>query len=375
MRLSDVITHLRSIASENLAEQWDKVGLQLGDPDWRLKKGARGLLCIDLTEDVMAEAISKKSSLIVAYHPPIFQPLNALTTRDWKQRIILHAAQKKIAIYSPHTALDAARGGVNDWLCGGIGKGEIHVIDSRQLESDQYKIVTFVPADHVGKVRRAMAERGAGEIGNYVECSFSGTGQGTFLGTEGANPYVGQAGQLESTDELRMEMVCPEWFLAEVIAAMKHVHPYEEPAFDIYKLVSPPPAPDHEAGQGRVVDLAKPVTLKTLVSRVKRHLGMKRLKVAAPADFDGQISSVSLCAGAGVTVVTQAAHADAYFTGEMRHHDVLDAVQQGKVVILAGHTNTERPYLPVYKRRLSDLTGDQVEWTIATNDRAPCDIV
>ncbi|MEZ6189915.1 MAG: Nif3-like dinuclear metal center hexameric protein [Phycisphaerales bacterium] len=369
MRLEGILTALQALAPHHLAEPWDQVGLHVGDPGARID---RALLCIDLTESVLEEAITHKAQLIVAYHPPIFKPLARLTTADPKQRIILRAARKCIAIYSPHTALDAAEGGVNDWLASGLGAGEIRTIKPSDTANKGFKLVTFVPTEAADKVRSAMCLAGAGRIGDYEGCSFSGPGEGTFRGGDTTSPAVGKAGRFERVPELRLELPVPADRLAEVVTALREAHPYEEPAFDIYPLQSPPDV-ETRTGQGRVLTLDKPVSLTTLVNRTKGHLGVKVLDVAA-AKGNTRIERVGLCAGAGGSLLADAhpeGAIDAFLTGEMRHHDVLDAVSRGVSVVLAGHTQTERPYLPIYRRRLVELTGLTVKWRVSKTDRPP----
>lgn len=378
MRLDGILTALQALAPHHLAEPWDQVGLHVGDPGARID---RALLCIDLTEAVLEEAITHKAQLVVAYHPPIFKPLARLTTADPKQRIILRAARKGIAIYSPHTALDAAEGGVNDWLASGLGAGEVRTIkpsgsaDGNGIRGRGFKLVTFVPTEAADKVRSALCRSGAGRIGDYEGCSFSGPGEGTFKGGDTTSPAVGKAGRFERVPELRLELPVPADRLAEVVTALREAHPYEEPAFDIYPLQSPPGG-ESRTGQGRVLTLDKPVSLTTLVNRTKGHLGLKVLEVASPgaAKASKRIQRIGLCAGAGGSLLGEALPGgaiDAFLTGEMRHHDVLDAVSRGVSVILAGHTQTERPYLPVYRRRLVELTGLTVKWRVSKADRPP----
>lgn len=375
MLLQDVLKVLRGVAPEYLAESWDRVGLQLGDLQWRVD---RAMLCIDLTEPVLAEAVAKKANLMVAYHPPIFSDLKRLTTQHWKQRIVLGAAERRIAIYSPHTALDAAPGGVNDWLCSGIGQGRVTPLEPRPKPNSQtYKVVTFIPpGDHAEALRHALAEAGAGQIGHYRECSFAQMGQGTFCGGPDAKPLVGRAGRLERLDELRIEMVCSRDALNRVITTLKAIHPYEEPAFDVYRLIGVPQA--ESVGQGRRLVLDRPVSVRTLLQRLKKHLGVRHLEASVPVAVaaeglnPGSITTIHLCAGAGGSILQQTdPPADAYFTGEMRHHDVLDAVEQGRVVVLAGHTQTERPFLPAYRQLILDRGGSAVTWIVSESDRAP----
>ncbi len=372
MKLANLLSTIQALAPHPLAEPWDQVGLHLGDPDRAVKTA---LLCIDLTEQVLQEAIAQRAQLVIAYHPPIFKPLDRLTTEDPKQRIIFRAARANIAVYSPHTALDAARGGVNDWLASGLGKGEVHPIKPGSADggpgSGSYKLVTFVPEASVDAVRSALAGAGAGQIGNYSECSFTSQGQGTFRGdTRFTHPAVGKAGRFESVPERRLEMLIPGSLLAQAVLALRQAHPYEEPAFDVYPLQPVPASGDTQVGQGRVVTLDRPASLTTIINRIKAHLKVKTLEVASPAGL-GKVHRIGLCAGAGGSLLADAGRVDAFFTGEMRHHDVLDAVSRGTAVILAGHTQTERPYLPTYRRRLAGETGKAVRWLVSKADRPP----
>ena len=387
MKLSEVIRVCEAIAPLRLAEPWDQVGLHVGDPGASVTKA---LLCIDLTEAVLEEAIAQKAQLVVAYHPPIFKPLDRLTTLDIKQRIILRAARKGIAVYSPHTALDAAEGGVNDWLASGLGKGDVSTIKPAvSADGKGFKLVTFVPNDALETVRSALCTAGAGRMGGYDSCSFTNGGMGTFRGDETTSPTIGKPGRLERVAEQRLEVHVPPPCLEAVVTALRSSHPYEMPAFDIYPLED---QADPRTGQGRVVELASAVSLTTLVNRVKQHLGVKTLEVAkgvgpsggnsgnggrASGASAGKITRVGLCAGAGVSLLGDAGPVDVFLTGEMRHHDVLDAVSRGVSVILAGHTQTERPYLPTYKQRLAKQTGQGnrgsrgISWQISKADRAP----
>ncbi|MDX1682257.1 MAG: Nif3-like dinuclear metal center hexameric protein [Phycisphaeraceae bacterium] len=363
MKLQRLLETFNRIAPESLAEPWDKVGLHLGDPAWGIKSA---LLCIDLTEAVIDEAVEKGSRLVVAYHPPIFEGLERLTTDHWKSRALLKAAQKRIAIYSPHTALDAATGGVNDWLADGMGEGEVEPIRPTDAATD-YKLVAFVPPDALDSVRSALADAGAGQIGDYEQCSFSHTGEGTFFGGASTDPAVGKKGRLERVEERRLEMVCPASAVADIVTALCDAHPYEEPAFDLYRRAADPTAPV-TTGQGRRVTLKRPVTLSTMVKRIGDRLGTKRLKVADPGHGE-KIQTIALCAGAGGSLLEEAGEIDLFFTGEMRHHDVLDARERGIAVVLAGHTQTERPYLATLRRRLA-AEAESVDWAVSKADTA-----
>jgi dinuclear metal center YbgI/SA1388 family protein len=365
MTVQTVIDALEVIAPLRYAAEWDNVGLLLGSPSWPADSI---LLTIDLTEDVLAEALAAKVQMIVAYHPPIFEPLRRVTDATVKEHIVLEAARAGIAIYSQHTALDATPGGIDDWLAEGVMGLADHqhyadspTADVRALspyqalpQSEQCKVVTFCPADAVDAIRNGLATAGAGRIGNYELCSFALRGQGTFFGGEQTKPTVGGKGTLERVDEVRLEMVCSESALGLAVIALREFHPYEEPPIEIYRLL---PRPERHIGQGRRVRLDRPVDMPTLVERIKQRLGVARIRVALGRNAPDEFRTIGLSAGAGGSLIDSAIGqgCEAFFTGEMRHHDILAAQDRGCTVILAGHTNTERGYLNVLRERLSEM--------------------
>lgn len=367
MNVGVIVRNLEQIAPPEFAESWDNVGLLIGAEDWPADDV---LLTIDLTEAVLDEAIAAGVKMIVAYHPPIFDALKAVNDRTTKSRIVLDAIRNNIAVYSPHTALDAAPGGVNDWLAQGLGHGDVRALQNHTTvpESEQYKIITFCPKTAADEIRNGLSSIGAGHIGAYSHCSFEIPGEGTFLGGEGASPTVGERGKLERVQEVRLEMVCPKRSLALAVTMLKQAHPYEEPPIEIYQLQ---PRPVRGVGAGRRVVLDQAVDINTLASRLKKHLGVKNVFVAVPPDRD-TFQIIGICAGAGASLlddaIAQGCHA--FITGEMRHHSVLDTLARGCAVVLAGHTSTERGYLNVLKQQLDDrLTGVRIN--VSQTDRDP----
>ncbi|MBL4810184.1 MAG: Nif3-like dinuclear metal center hexameric protein [Phycisphaerales bacterium] len=377
MNVQDLIDVMERIAPLKFAESWDKVGLQLGVADRAI--GGAVMLTIDLTEEVLAEAMKKQVGAIIAYHPPLWNPLVRLTDATHTERIIRGAAESGIAIYSPHTALDAAPGGMTDWLCEGIGspRGEakVGVIDGdcRALSpavggdpSREVKVITFVPKDQIDHVRSALGTAGAGGVGNYKLCSFSTPGQGTFLPGSDTNPTIGTPGTLERVDEVRLEMVCEKRALPLVIETLKQLHPYEEPAYDIVELV---PEPLRRVGSGRRLTLDQPVLMGDLIDRLKVHLGRSRMRYALSGD-DRPFRTIGVVPGSGASFVDLARNegCDVLITGEMTHHEIVAARQSGISILLAGHTNTERGYLPRLQDRLHELMPG-VETIISEMDR------
>lgn len=367
--LADIVAALEAIAPPTLAEDWDNVGL-LVEPA-RPRRVGKALLTIDLTTDVMAEAVAGGVQCIVAYHPVIFGGLKRIAASEAKSRIVAEALERRIAIYSPHTALDAAPGGMGDWLAGGMGKGAAEpIVQATVLPTgEQCKVAVFVPEAQVDAVRRAMAAAGAGQIGDYSHCSFNLDGRGTFRGGTCTKPTIGQRGVLETVAEVRLEMVAARAALPDIAQAIARTHPYEEPAWEVVPLA---PKPRVGVGAGRVVELDEPISTPTLVGRVKKRCGLKQVRLAAGAEAKRgrAIRRVAVCPGAGGSLFEDV-QADAYVTGEMRHHDVLAKVESGAAVVLTDHTNTERGYLPTLAKRLGREVGKGVEIIISKRDADP----
>lgn len=376
MKLDQLMPEIESLAPLSLAEGWDRVGLQIGQTHQNIK---RALLCIDLTPAVVAEAVAAKAKLIVAYHPVIFEPIRTLAGEHWKTRAVRDSVREGIAVYCPHTALDAAPGGMNDWLAEGLGAGEIRpMVPSSAAVPRAFKLVVFVPEAEVTSVRQALAEAGAGGIGNYRECSFETPGTGGFKPMPGANPAIGRVGRRETVAEVRLEMLVHEAELPQAIQALRQKHPYEEPAFDVIPLEPLADATTagsgDQPGAGRLLELSTPTSAATLARRLRARLKLRRVRLAKPVGLvqdaaAGPIRTVAVCVGSGGKLFEQT-QADAYVTGEMTHHQVLDLSQRGAAVILAGHTHTERPYLREYRKRLSRVCGE-VDWLVSRADRIP----
>jgi dinuclear metal center YbgI/SA1388 family protein len=360
--LRDLLPHLDALAPLSAAAEWDNVGLLAGDP---VADVARVMLTIDLTREVLAEATARSCALIVAYHPPLFRPVTRLAAGH----VVFDAIRAGIAVYSPHTALDAAPGGTNDVLADAVGMTERAPLDPFEPKGDSLKLVVFVPASHVDAVSEAMFSAGAGRIGAYSACSFRSIGTGTFFGEAGASPVVGVAGRLETVDEVRVETVVPVARAADVVRAMRAVHPYEEPAFDLVRA-APHPSP---IGMGRVGPIDR-APRRAVVERVKRALGADHVLVAGP--LDGDATRVAVLAGSGGEhcKAARAAGADVFVTGELRHHDALAAAAAGMTVVCALHSVSERVALAPFAERLRGRVPD-LEVTVSASDRDPFRIV
>jgi len=362
--VSDLCLAMDTIAPVGLAQSWDNVGLLLGDPRHSLK---RTLLCIDLTTKVLREAIRLNMNAILAYHPPIFKPLNRIVagTNDMAS-LVWECARNDISIYATHTALDAAEGGANDVLaamCGIKHAEPLEYVD--QPGQAMCKIITFVPEKAVRAISDAMFTAGAGHIGNYTHCSFSTPGRGSFFGQESTSPHVGKRGKLETVDEVRLETVAPQQKLSAIIAALLRKHPYDEPAFDILPL-----QPKPVKGIVRIGELLRSTTLKKLATKLKREVKANCVQiVGSPTQKIDRIIVVVGAAG-NLPFKTPLRKSDAIITGEIRHHDALAFNRIGCGAIALNHWTSERPILTSLAKRLAEAVPG-VKFRISSVDCEP----
>jgi dinuclear metal center YbgI/SA1388 family protein len=329
-----VVEFLERIAPPALAAEWDNVGLLLGESTAEVR---RMMTCLTVTPDSAAEAVAEGAQLIVTHHPILFRAVKGLTDATAEGRMLLALARAGIAVFSPHTAFDDAEGGVNDLLARRLGLANVGPLRRREV-ARSCKVVVFTPEKDLEQVSEAMFAAGAGSIGQYSECSFRLLGIGTFFGSETANPTVGQKGRRERVPEWRLEAVCSENEVDAVLAAVRRVHSYEEPAFDVYPLRLSASA----QGVGRVGVLPEALPLRSFSEAVKKAL------YAGPVQMVGEpereVKRVAIACGAGSELLPDAvrARADVLLTGEARFHDYLAARAQGLALVLPGHYATER---------------------------------
>ncbi len=343
MQLRTLLTTLEDLAPLDLAEDWDNVGLLLGDESADV---ARVMTCLTLTPDVAAEAVKENVGLVVTHHPLMFKSIQRISSATSEGAMIVSLLQHGVAVYSPHTAWDNAPEGINQQLAELLELKNIEPLRPRPCE-EQVQIVTFVPVEHRLAVQKALWQAGAGVIGDYRECSYYVSGTGTFYGTEAAHPAVGQKGRLEEVAEDRLEVVCPAHLLAKTLERLRQAHPYEEPAIDVYPRRSLPST----SGAGRKGDLTSPLPLGELNQRI-----CKRLKTPVTpfaGDADQKISRLGIACGAAAEFARDAQRAgcQALLTGEARFHACLEARSSGFGLILPGHYATERPGM----ERLAEL--------------------
>lgn len=354
-RVQDLIDFVEKLAPLDWAEDWDNVGLLLGDREAEMQ---RVMTCLTVTPAAVAEAIAENVSLIVSHHPILFRPVQRITTDSIEGRMLRDLIGARVAVYSPHTAYDNAEAGINQQLAERLGLEDLAPLRNLRpaggstgfwsVRSDafvarQYKLVVFVPEDAFETLARALFDAGAGRIGEYSECSFRTRGTGTFFGSDDANPAVGEKGRREEVAEYRLEALCPRERLAAVTTALRRAHPYEEPAFDVYPLVGEAVPPDGQhPGAGRHGRFATPVTTGDLIQRINRALNTSHVgHVGSP---DTLLTTLAVACGSAGDFLHDAARAgcDGFLTGEARFHTCLDAQSLGITLLLPGHYATER---------------------------------
>jgi len=360
--VADVLAAVDRLAPFRQAEEWDNVGLLLGDAD---RPARRVLVALDASDESCAEAERTRADCLVVHHPLIFHGVKCLTADTRTGRLALRLAAGRRALIAAHTNLDGAVGGLCDLLGRKVGLVDLEPLQHTPPQT-RYKVVVFVPPENLEPVRAAMFAAGAGHIGNYTECAFVSEGEGTFLPGARARPAVGKRGWRNAAWEARLEVLVDESRLARTLAAAARAHPYEEPAIDVYPLRGVAPG----AGVGRVGRLARPMRLAQFADVVKKVL--RRKAVGLAGDPKMRVERIALCTGGGGSVVAavRASRADAYLTGELAMHEVQELSAFGIAAILGGHYETERVPLEAWMPRLARaLKG--VDVRMCRSERAP----
>lgn len=375
-RVADVIAVLEAAYPPSLAQDWDAVGLVCGDPDEPVD---RVLVAVDAVAETVAEAVEAGAQLLVAHHPLLLRGVHGVGADTPKGALVHRLVRTGTALFTAHTNADSADPGVSDALAAALGldvQGPLVQAPSPPLD----KIITFIPTGPaISVVHEALAEAGAGRIGDYSHCSFATAGTGQFRPLEGAHPTIGEVGRLERVPETKLEMVLPRSRRAAVVAALRAAHPYEEPAFDLLELGDVPSM----RGLGRIGTLPEPEPLAAFTERVAAALPPTVWGVRAAGDPDRPVHAVAVCGGAGDSALgaAVAADVDAYVTADLRHHPASEhLLASGPVPALVdvAHWASEWPWCEqaadVVRRELGGSVDVHVSrrrtdpWTLAAHD-------
>jgi len=332
MKLSQLTAYLESLAPLAYQEEFDNSGLIVG----RLEQDVhQALISLDCTEAVVDEAIDTNCQVIISHHPIVFRGLKKFNSKTYVERVVEKAIRNDIAIYAIHTNLDNIMTGVNARICETLGLQNCRILAPKH--NLLKKLITYVPVNHADEVRNALFEAGAGNIGNYSECSFNAEGSGTFKGNGNADPYVGEPGIRHTENEIRIETVYPATLESKILMALVLAHPYEEVAYDLYTLTNQ----HQQVGSGMIGELDAAMEAEAFLYHIKESMHAHVIRHTA---FTGRpIKKVAVCGGAGGFLLKHAiaAGADIFITADYKYHEFFDA--EGQLIIAdIGHFESEQ---------------------------------
>ncbi|NLV24588.1 MAG: Nif3-like dinuclear metal center hexameric protein [Deltaproteobacteria bacterium] len=353
--VQDLAGLLNKLYPSRLAEEWDNVGLQIGDPTAAVKKV---LVALDPTETSVETAAKNDCQLLITHHPLIFHPLKRILTGDEPGKTIYAAITKGIAVLCAHTNVDRAAAGMNRWLAERLALSQLCVLE--ETAGGLLKLAVYVPAEYEEAVAEALFDAGAGHIGAYDRCSFRSHGEGTFRPGAGTSPFRGQQGKDERGAEVRLETILPRELSQKAIRRMLRAHPYEEVAYDLYPLENI----RNDVGLGCIGRLPEPLTLEGFALKIKELLGIGSLRVVGPGEL--RIEKVAVCGGSGISLLGEARRkgADVLVTGDIKYHEARSAEEKGIALIDAGHFHTEKIFIHHLVHRLRQEAAEE-GWPIA----------
>jgi len=339
----DICAVLDAWAPPEWAYSWDRAGLSTGTPEQPVEKV---LVCLSVNRSAFEAAVKIGAQMIVSHHPLIWNPLKSLRSDDIHTRLCLDIAAANLACYSAHTNLDVAPGGTSWILADSLGLQNCRVLFPA-AQARQLKLIVFVPESHLDELRDAVAEAGAGIIGDYSHCTFSAPGVGTFRPGDNAHPYSGRVGELSEEPERRFEVIVPAPRIGAVIRAVHAAHPYEETAYDVYPLENCDP----RIGLGVRGELARARRLDEFATFVREQLKSGHVRVVGKPKQ--KITRVAVLGGSGGGEIAGLPDdVELYVTGDLKYHDAEAAQARGISVIDAGHAGTELPVVSAVARRL-----------------------
>lgn len=365
--VSQILGAINRVAPPELAENWDNVGLQIGDPNREVNKV---LVSLEISQQVIDEALEKKADTIVTHHPLIFGGVKSINEAHTSGSFITQLIRANISVLTAHTNLDSVPNGTNGEIADRLKLAKRKVLFPNGIASQEVKYVVFVPTSHAEAVIEAIHQACAGVIGDYSHCTFRSPGTGTYKPLEGANPYEGKVGELEQAeDEVRLETVCPKKNLGKLIEKVNKAHPYEEVAYDVYPLEQ---TKGTEHGLGLIGKLEKPVTLDDFAKLCQEKFPAQHIGVVGKKDQT--IKRVAVCSGAGGEAVRRwrDGQADLLITGEMTHHHAADLRDRGCAAILLGHFESEAIVCERFAKLIQEQIGTEtIELMISEKEESP----
>lgn len=340
VKIKDLVNTIDNIAPFFLQQDFDNSGVQFADLEQKIKKI---LICLDVTQEIIAEAYQKDCNTILSHHPLFFHPLAKITKQD--NPVIYQLVYHHINLIAAHTNYDLAENGLNDYVGNLL---ELEKIDCLEESSEKiFKLAVYVPEQYFGKLQKALFLAGAGHIGRYSETSFFSPGKGSFKPLEGSSPFIGKIGKREILNEIKLETVFREKDKGKIIETIYNNHPYSEPAYDIYQLHT-----NTKTGIGLIAKLPKKESLENICKKVKELLNLPYLRIVK-TDHQ-KINTIALCTGGGESLINKALqkNVDLLITGDIRYHEALQAKEMGLNIIDVEHFHTEKFFVPAITKQL-----------------------
>ncbi len=367
VKIREVVSFLERKAPPGVAESWDNVGLLIGDSE-ASTKGA--VIAVDLTADALAVARKNGYRLIINHHPAIF-PKGRGPSQVLAGSLVHQTIRENVSVFASHTNFDRSALEVAEMISKKLRCSPTGRLLHRPEES-LVKLAVYVPESHHARVLEAVCEAGAGQIGHYDSCSFSVAGEGTFRGDEGTDPFTGEPGRLEKVPERLLQTILPKGMEASVVRALKHAHPYEEVAYDLYPLLQSPSGEGlaRGLGYGFVAEFDRAVPLAEFLRRVKAVFGVSKIRVTRPPGAARSIRKIAFAAGKGSDFIGAAARqgCDAFITGESDYHDAIGASRKGLALVELGHRESEKFFPLTVASWLKELGLPSVTLDRATQD-------
>ncbi len=338
LKTSEIFKIIEKTAPLSLAEPWDNSGLQVGSYNQEVSKI---LTCLDLTDKVVKEAIALQAGLIITHHPMFFESIKRINRSEYIGKIITALLKNNISVYTAHTNLDKAHGGLNDYVANVLGLQCLVPLVGDSARGGLYKVVAFVPKTHLEPVLDGLKALEASiSFGNYKDCTFRCEGTGTFTPLSTAEPFIGEQGCFTEVQEIKIEMTVQAYQLYETINKIKQSHPYEEAVIDVYSLEDSYLPSFH--GFGRVGYLKEATAYSEFITYIKKQLDLHTLRECGEPPLT--VHKVAICTGSGSDLMMTAKKqgADLYITGDLKHHDAQKAYENGICILDCGHYGTEK---------------------------------
>ncbi len=352
MKIGEITKYLEQFAPTIYQESYDNSGLLVGNKNTEITGILIGLDCLEST---IEEAKQKNCNLIITHHPIIFKGLKRLNGNHYTERVVINAIKNDIALYAIHTNLDNVKNGVNFKIAEKLGLKNIQILAPKT--QNLMKLTVFIPVGNAELLRNALGNAGAGQIGEYKNCSFETEGIGRFEPTEIANPHIGQANELANIEESRIEVIFPIHLQNDILQTMKNNHPYEEIAYYLHLLENK----NQEIGSGAIAELKQEMSEKDFLIHLSKTMhakGIKHTKLVGK-----NIKKVAICGGTGSFLLGNAVSqkADIFVSADFKYHEFFEA--DNKILIAdIGHYESEQFTSDLLKDYLS--TQKEIDFPI-----------